>query len=85
MSQKKETKKFSETPVQIDDWEKDKLKRNSARRASTAFALRTLTEALDEAFFESWKIWDELMHKYNLDPNKEYYEYGGQIYERKRP
>ena len=84
MSQKKESKKFTQTPITIESWEREKLRRLAARRASITIALRTLTEALDEIVFEGWNSWDDIFKKYNLDPSKEYYEYNSEILERKR-
>ena len=81
----KEEKKYTKPPVQIDHWEEEEQKRLSSRRASVAFALRTITESLDDVIFQGWAAWNKLFEKYNLDPNKEYYVLHGQIFERKRP
>jgi hypothetical protein len=84
-SQKKKQKKYAEPPITLESWEREKMRRLAARRASISFALRTLTEAMDEIIFDSWTLWDDIFKKYNLDPNKEYYELQGQVLERKRP
>lgn len=81
----KEQKKFANTPIPIEPWEKEKLRRFATRRASVAFALRTLTESLDEVTFDSWAFWDEIIKKYNLDPSKDHYEFNGEIHERAYP
>ena len=81
----KTDKKYTKTPVQIEHWEEDEQKRLSSRRASVAFALRTLTESLDDCIFQGWAAWDKLFEKYDLDPNKEYFVLKGQIFERRRP
>ena len=84
MSEKKD-EKYAKPPVQIEHWEEEESRRISARRASIAFALRTLTESLDDAVIQGWAQWDKLFEKYHLNPNKDYYILHGQIFERKRP
>ena len=81
----KTDKEYTKPPVQIDHWEDEEQKRLSSRRASVAFALRTLTESLDDVIFQGWAAWDKLFEKYNLNPSKEYYIFKGQIFERRKP
>lgn len=77
--------KYASVPITLEKWEAETLRRASARRASVTLALRALTESLDDAVLSSWDFWKDIMTKYNLDPEKEYYERAGQIYEIWRP
>ena len=83
MSHKEKTeKKYASPPVTMENWEQEKMRRLGARRTSVILTIRALTESLDESVFEGWKFWDEIYKKYRLDPNKEYYELHGILYER---
>jgi len=81
----KKDDEYAKLPVQLSPWEEEETKRIASRRASIAFALRTLTESLDDVIFQGWASWDKLFKKYNLNPNKEYFIHDGQIFERRRP